>query len=161
MRYIPLIAALALIATPAQAQDLQALKGCYAETSVAGTFLASGPREATGGIGGGCDVALGKATLGAGIRADWLDLTSGSLFGKLGIAINPHASVYALAVWSVPDWKLTKAGQLQLGAGAELSLASLVPNTSAFVEATSAVSKFGPLATRDDVIVRLGLRYRF
>lgn len=182
MRRISLIAAafaavLALLCVPVMAADKGApatfndllgmkawkspLAGCYAETSVAGTFLAAGPREGTVGIGGGCDTVLDKVILGAGVRADWVDLKSGSLFAKLGVTLNPSASVYGLVVWAVPDWKIDKAGQLQLGAGAELSIASLLPNTSLFAEGTAAVSKFGPAATKDDVQTRLGVRYRF
>lgn len=178
MKHIPLIAALLAFSAPALAADLNKpdatfedilrmrgvtspLSGCFVETSVAGTFLREGSRDAQAGIGGGCDTKLGNAIVGAGIRADFMDLKSGSLFGKLGFLVNPSTSIYALASWSVPDWEIKNAGQLNLGAGSEMSIANLVPNTSLFVEGTTSVSKFGPAASRDDVSVRLGARYRF
>lgn len=161
MRNISLIAAALMLAAPAHADEMPSLKGCFAETSVAGTFLAAGSRDAQAGVGGGCDTIIGNMIVGAGVRADFMDFKSGSLFGKFGVMLNPLASVYALAAWSVPDWKIKQAGQLQLGAGAELSITSLLPSTSVFVEAATSISKFGPAATKDDVIVRLGARYRF
>lgn len=152
---------LALAATShiARAQDAT-LKGCWVETSVAGTFLRTGPREATGSIGGGCDLTLDKLVVGAGIRADFGDdIKAGALFGKLGLAINPSTHVYALVSWNVPDWKVKDAGQLHLGLGAETQF--MLKGFSLFSEATTAVSKFGPAATRDDIQVRVGARYRF
>lgn len=152
--------ALAFTACNSKAQQAHPFAGCYGETSVAGTFLAQGSRDAQAGIGGGCDTKLGKALVGGGIRADFMDFKSGSLFAKLGLEINPHTSIYALGVYGIPDWKVKSSGQFSLGAGSELSITSLVPNTSLFVEGTTAISKFGPLATKDDVAVRLGARYR-
>lgn len=161
MRKVAVVAAALALADPAQAQDLATLKGCYAETSLAGTFLAAGPREATGAIGGGCDMTMANVTVGGGIRATWGDFTAGSVFGKLGVLLNPFASVYALGVWSVPDWKIAKVGQLSLGAGTEISIHSLVPHMSLFAEGTIGVSKFGPATSRDDIETRIGVRYRF
>tara|TARA_R110000868_G_scaffold317799_1_gene578593 strand:- start:461 stop:1003 length:543 start_codon:yes stop_codon:yes gene_type:complete len=153
-------------APPATLDDLLSLRakaplaGCYGELSMAGTFVAAGSRDAQAGVGGGCDRVVGNTIVGAGIRADFGDFKSGSLFAKAGFTVNPNAAVYLLGTYAVNDWKLKYAGQFNLGAGAELSIASLVPNTNLFVEGTTAVSKFGPLATKDDVVVRFGARIR-
>lgn len=152
---------------PATFQDIIALQDprptrCYVETSVAGTFLRA-DRQASAGIGGGCDVTLANMVIGAGIRGDWADgkgNAAGSIFAKLGISINNGAVVYGLAEWKIPEWKVKDAGQLGIGGGAELSLSIINPNLSVFGEGVFAASKFG-LATKDDVTTRLGLRYRF
>jgi len=152
---------------PATFEDIIALKGasparCYVETSVAGTFLRA-DRQANVGIGGGCDLTLANMVLGGGIRGDWKDgagTAAGSIFAKLGIAINNGAVIYGLAEWKVPEWKIKDAGQLGLGGGAELSLNIINPKISIFTEGTWAASKFGT-ATKDDVNARVGLRYKF
>ena len=144
------------------AQQSKSLAGCHVETSVAGTYLANATaRDAIVGIGGGCDAILANLVIGGGIRADWGDLANtGSIYAKLGISINNGATVYGLAEWKVPGWKIKDAGQLAIGGGAELSLSIINPNLSMFAEGTFAATKFGA-ATRDDVTTRLGLRYRF
>jgi len=152
---------------PATFQDIIALKAasparCYVETSVAGTFLRA-DRQSNLGIGGGCDLTLANMVIGGGLRGDWKDgagTAAGSIFAKLGISINNGAVVYGLAEWKVPEWKIKDAGQLGLGAGAELSLSIINPNLSVFSEGTWAASKFGT-ATKDDVNARVGLRYKF
>lgn len=157
MKRIAVLAALLAFATPAQAETV--LTSCYAETSVAGTFLRAGDREAAIGIGGGCDIPLGDLTLGAGLRADLGDTKAGAFFAKLGYALNAHLTLYGLAAWHVPEFKIKDAGQLHLGAGAETSIQA-VKGLSLFGEATIAADKTGA-AARDDVIVRTGLRFRF
>lgn len=159
MRKVAAITAMLVLATPALGQDLTALNGCYLESSVAGTFLAAGDRQSQGSIGAGCDVAAGMVTIGGGIRADWGDWTSGSLFGKAGLFVNPNLALYGLGEWRVRDWRIKDAGQLQLGAGVETT--AFFNGISAFAEATTSVAKFGPSAARDDVLIRLGARYRF
>lgn len=135
------------------------LSRCYVETSVAGTFLRAGDREATGSIGGGCDFAVNDMVLGAGIRGDFGDIQSGAAFVKLGYALNPHLTAYGLAAWVVPEWKIKDAGALHLGAGAETSVQA-IKGLSLFAEASAAAAKTGT-ATRDDVLIRGGLRFRF
>ncbi len=142
-------------------RDKQPLTGCYAETSVAGTYLRAGDRNAQGGIGGGCDIIVSGITMGTGIRADWGDVTTGSVFAKLGIAVNANLALYGIAELRSLDWKIKDSGQLQLGAGVETSLSIISPSLSAFLEGTTSVSKFGPTATKDDVLIRLGARVRF
>lgn len=133
---------------------------CYVETSVAGTFLKD-TREAQAGVGGGCDTKIANVILGAGIRADWADFRdSGSLFAKLGLALNGGAIVYGLAEWKVPGWQPDKAGQLHVGAGTELKLELLNPNLWLFGEATYAANSWGQ-TTADDVTGRLGFRWKF
>jgi len=153
--------------SPATLEDIIALRNpslgrCYVETSVAGTFLRA-DREAGIGIGGGCDMTLANLVIGSGIRGDWKDGAGnavGSIFAKLGVMINNGATIYGLAEWKVPEWKVKDAGQLALGGGAELSLAIINPKLSIFSEATYAATKWGT-ATKDDANVRMGLRYKF
>lgn len=176
MRYAAAIAVI-LAATPALGADkgapatldeIIALKTanptrCYVETSLAGTFLRA-DRIASYGIGGGCDVTLANLVIGGGMRGDWADgagNAAGSIFAKLGVALNSATVVYGLAEWKVPEWKVKDAGQLALGGGAELGLSIINPALSLFAEGTVVATKFGALATRDDVNTRIGLRYRF
>lgn len=158
MRKVAVIAAM-LLPWPVAAQTVT-LKGCYAETSLAGTFIRAGNREATGSIGMGCDTNLDKLIVGGGIRADLGDdINAGTIYGKIGMAINAATHLYGLAAWSIPDWKIRDAGQLHLGFGAETQF--VVNGLSLFGEGTVAASKFGAGATRDDVQARVGARYRF
>ena len=83
------VAGAAMIALPANAADKGSpppatldqiisgsnLKGCYIESSIAGTYLRS-DRAAIAGIGGGCDAVLANMVIGAGIRANWGDLAN-------------------------------------------------------------------------------------
>jgi len=175
---VALIAAAALaLALPAHAADkggppatldqIMALSdrkagSCHVETSVTGTYLRA-DRDASFGIGGGCDALLSNLIIGAGFRADWTDGAGdavGSVYAKLGIAINAGATLYGLAEWKVPGWDVGNAGQLAIGGGAELKLEFINPALSVFAEGTFAATKFGA-ATKDDVNSRLGLRYRF
>lgn len=176
MRYLPAIAAILLSTSalaadkgvPATLDEIIALKTanptrCYVETSLAGTFLRA-DRIASYGIGGGCDVTLANLVMGGGMRGDWTDgagNAAGSIFAKLGVALNSATVVYGLAEWKVPDWKVKDAGQLALGGGAELGLSIINPALSLFAEGTVVATKFGSTATKDDVNTRLGLRYRF
>lgn len=133
---------------------------CYVETSVAGTFLRD-TREAQAGIGGGCDAKLYNLIIGGGLRADISDWqNTGSVFMKLGVAINSANTIYGLAEWKVPEWKIDKAGQVAIGAGAELKLELINPGLWLFGESTFAATKWGQ-ATKDDLNVRTGLRLRF
>lgn len=173
MRKLSLIAAVLALALPAHAadkgqpatfEDIIALRdrpvSCYVETSVAGTFLRD-TREAQAGIGGGCDVKAANLILGAGIRADFADWrNAGSLFAKLGVALNAGAIVYGLAEWKMPDWKPQDAGQLAIGAGGEVKLELLSPSLWLFSEGTFSATKWGQ-ATKDDVTGRVGLRFKF
>ena len=174
MRKFAVAAAALLALTPAHAADKgeppatleqliamppPSLGGCYVETSAAGTFLAAGNRMAAGGIGFGCDTRLGLAVVGGGLRGDFADAgTAGTIYGKLGLALNPHFHAYGLLAWTAPDWKVRNVGQLHLGAGVETSV--LFNGLSGFIEGTTAVSKAGT-SDRNDVVIRLGLRYRF
>lgn len=174
MRYLlPVIAA--LIAVPALAADKGKIATlddliekkspnyttCFVETSAAGVFLREA-REAQGGAGVGCDAKLYNLLIGGGVRADFSDWrNTGSIFAKIGVFINNGAAVYGLAEWKVPEWKVKDAGQLALGAGAELKLDIINPGLWAFVEGTADATKFGSTATKDDITTRLGLRFKF
>lgn len=133
---------------------------CHVEASAAGTFLRDN-REAQFGAGMGCDVILANLLIGGGLRADFADWrNTGSIFAKLGVSINNGAHLYGLLEWKVPEWKVKDAGQLAVGAGAELKLDIINPNLWGFAEASYAATKWGT-ATKDDVNTRLGLRYKF
>lgn len=135
------------------------LGGCFVETSATGTFLAVGNRMAAGGFGFGCDTRQGLAVVGAGFRGDFMaGGTAGSAYGKIGLALNPHLHAYGLLAWVAPDWKLRNVGQLHVGAGVETSV--LFNGLSGFAEGTTAVSSIGA-SEKNDVLIRLGLRYRF
>jgi len=175
MRYIPAVAA-ALLASGALAAD----KGgkvatlddllrdrspnyttCFVETSATGVFLRD-DRQVQGGAGVGCDARLYNLLVGGGLRADFADFrNTGSIFARIGIFINNGAVVYGLAEWKVPEWQPRDAGQLALGAGAELKLDIIAPGLWAFAEGTADATKFGSTATKDDVTARVGLRYKF
>lgn len=149
----------AAVAKAVELPKLAPLTGCYADVSTAGTFAKAGDREATGAIGGGCTIAsLGVVIVGAGARADFGDVKSGAFYGRAGIKINPHADIYGLAEWRMPDWHVRTQGQLALGGGAEISL-GFKDNLSAFVEGTTTAARIMGPVTTDDVTVRVGLRY--
>lgn len=134
---------------------------CYVETSVSGVFLRN-DRQLQGGGGVGCDAKLYQMLIGGGIRADWSDWRdTGSIYAKIGVYLNSGAAIYGLAEWKVPAWKVRDAGALALGAGAELKLELINPGLWMFFESTVDATKFGPLATKDDVTSRLGLRLKF
>lgn len=176
MRKIALIAAAFLaLATPATAADKggppatleqlinmkpKALSGCFVEAGLAGTFLAAGDRAATGVIGMGCDAKLNVGIIGAGFRGHFgdNDVAGGSVYGKLGFALNPNVGLYGLIEWRVKDWRIKDVGQLHLGAGLETTL--FVDGLSGFIEATTGVSKFGPGVAKDDIGTLVGLRWR-
>lgn len=175
MRYIPAVAA-ALLASGALAADKGAPHAtldqmllapsqnratCFVETSAAGVFLRDN-REAQGGAGVGCDAKLYQLLIGGGVRADFSDWrNTGSIFARLGVYLNNGAVAYGIAEWKVPEWKVKDAGQLAIGAGAELKLDIINPGLWAFVEGTADATKFGAPATKDDVTTRLGLRLKF
>lgn len=178
MRYIAAFAGmvLALIATPASAADKggppatleqiiaaapKALSGCYAEAGLQGTFLAAGDRLANGVLGLGCDAKIGMGIIGGGIRGFFGETEGrgGSLYGKLGFALNPHVGLYGLIDWRIKDWKARDLGQLALGAGLETTL--FWDGLSGFVEASTPIAKWGTGVTKDDVLTMAGLRWRF
>lgn len=133
---------------------------CYLETSVAGTFLRD-DREASAGIGGGCDVAVASILIGGGIRADFADWRdAGSIFAKIGLALNAGSIIYGLAEWKVPDWRPQDAGQLAVGGGLEVKLEPINPSLWLFGEGTYAAETWGQ-TTADDVTGRLGVRWKF
>jgi hypothetical protein len=151
---------------PATLADIMALPerpasvSCYVETSVAGTFLRD-DRQASAGIGGGCDTRIAALILGGGIRADFSDFRdAGSIFARIGLPLNSGATVYGLAEWKMPGWSPKDTGQLAIGGGGEVKLDLLSPNMWLFSEATYAASKWGQ-TTADDVTGRLGLRWKF
>jgi len=176
MRKVAAIAAAALaLALPAQAADLskpatldqilalpdRKASTCHIEASASGVFLRD-DREAQFGAGVGCDVILANLLIGGGFRADFADWrNTGSIYAKLGLAINSGANLYGIAEWKVPEWKVKDAGQLAVGAGAELKLEFINPNFWLFTEGTVAATKFGPLATKDDITSRAGFRMKF
>ncbi|MEQ1670121.1 MAG: hypothetical protein ABL893_04600 [Hyphomicrobium sp.] len=134
---------------------------CYVETSVTGVFLRD-TREAQAGAGFGCEAKLFNLLIGGGLRADLSDWqNTGSIYMKLGVAINSGVNLYGLAEWKVPEWKVKDAGQLALGAGTEIKLELINPGLWFFTEGTIAATKFGPLATKDDIAARTGLRLKF
>lgn len=134
---------------------------CYVETSIAGTFLRD-TREAQAGVGGGCDARLYNLIIGGGARADLSDWqNSASIFAKIGLVLNDGVNLLGTAEWKVPEFKLDRAGQLMLGAEAEVKLAIWNPNLWGFFGGQVAATKFGSLATKDDVVVRTGLRLKF
>jgi hypothetical protein len=178
MRKVAIIAAAALLAwaTPAPAADKggppatleqiiaaspSALRGCYVEAGLAGTFLAAGDRTANGALGGGCNLKIDRAFIGANIRGFFGEdqTRGGSLGARLGFALNPNVDLYGLVDWRAPDFKLGSVGQLYVGAGLETTL--FVEGLSGFVEASTAVSKWGAGTSRDDVATIIGLRWRF
>lgn len=179
MRYIAAFAGmvLALIATPATAADKggppatleqlltapapSALRGCYVEAGLAGTFLAAGDRTANGALGAGCQIRIDRAFLGANIRGFFgeEETRGGSLGARLGFALNPNVDLYGLLDWRAADFKLGTAGQLYVGAGLETTI--FLDGLSGFVEASTAVSKWGANTSRDDVATIIGLRWRF
>ena len=117
MRKMTALAVLLALASPAQAAD-SALTGCYAEGSIAGTFLVEGDRAASASVGAGCIANVqGPFVVGGGIRADLGDYKAGSIYGRLGLVVNPHVNIYALGEWRVPDFKIATNGQLHLGPG--------------------------------------------
>jgi hypothetical protein len=138
-----------------------ALSGCYVEAGIAGTFLAAGDRTANGAFGAGCQVRLDRAFLGANIRGFFgeAETRGGSLGARLGFALNPNVDLYGLVDWRSQDFKLGSTGQLYAGAGLETTL--FVNGLSGFVEASTAVSKWGAGTSRDDVATIIGLRWRF
>lgn len=176
MRKLPILAAFLALASPAVAADKgkppatldDLLKDrapnyttCFVETSATGVFLRDN-REAQFGAGVGCDARLYNLLIGGGVRADFSDWrNTGSIFARVGMFINNGAVVYGLAEWKVPEWKVKDAGQLAIGAGAELKLEILAPGLWAFAEGTADATKFGPAATKDDVTARVGVRYKF
>lgn len=178
MRKVAIIAAaLVALVSPAAAADKgsppatleqiinapapKALSGCYAEAGLQGTFLAQGDRLANGALGFGCDAKLGLGIIGGGFRAFFGESEGrgGSLYGKLGFALNPHVGLYGLVDWRIKDWKARDLGQLALGAGLETTL--FRDGVSGFIEASTPIAKWGTGVTKDDVITMVGLRYRF
>lgn len=171
--YLAAIAGILALATPALAADKGAPATieqiiaardrpatCHVEASASGTFLRDN-REAQFGAGLGCDVILANLLLGGGFRADFADWrNTGSVFVKLGISINNGAHLYGIGEWKVPEWKVKDAGQLAVGAGAELKLDIINPNLWGFAEGTYAATKWGT-ATKDDLNTRIGIRYKF
>lgn len=145
--------------TVTKEDTLPALRGCFAETALTGTFLRVGDRQATGTIGGGCDAKLGVAIIGGGVRAGFGDVTSGQAYARVGLAVNPLLVTYGLVSWTVPDWKVKTVGQLGVGLGVETAV--LFNGLSAFAEGTTAVGKFGPGVSTDDITITVGGRYRF
>lgn len=139
------------------------LAGCYGEISASGQFLTP-DRVATGAVGFGCDVVkLGLLQYGVGARYDIAEdsaVNAGSIVFKAGFLLNPHVSIYPLIEWRVKDFKFASNGSAYLGAGVETTV--VTDQLSAFAEASTAVSKFGAEAySRDDIQVRVGVRYRF
>lgn len=161
MRKFATLAAVATVAaTFAGAANGQTSK-CFVEAGIAGTFLAVGERHAQGSVGGGCDLAINAhAFAGASLRADLGDTSAAVVSARLGAHVNPHLSLYGIAGWSVPEFKLDrKAGQLVLGGGVETAVGA-VPDLSVFGEATVAAAKVGA-ATTEDLSIRAGIRRRF
>lgn len=136
------------------------LNNCFIEASAAGNFLTVGERKATGAVGAGCDWPLMKAiSAGLGLRANFGEMQSGSAQFRLGLDVNPGLKIYPFLSWDWSNWQAWDVGQLYVGGGAETSLGT--SNMSVFVEGSTAVSKAGTEVTRDDVVIRGGLRYRF
>jgi len=138
-----------------------ALSGCFVEAGLQGTFLAAGDRASNGALGAGCQLRIDRAFLGANIRGFFgeAETRGGSLGARLGFALNPNVDLYGLLDWRAPDFKLGSVGQLYAGAGLETTL--FVDGLSGFVEASTAVSKWGAGTSRDDVATIIGLRWRF
>lgn len=134
---------------------------CHVEVSAAGVALRN-DREAQFGAGVGCDAILANLLIGGGFRGDFADWrNTASIYAKIGLAINNGARVYGLAEWKVPELKIKEAGQLAVGAGAELKLEFINKNFWLFGESTVAATKFGALATKDDWTNRIGVRLGF
>ena len=154
-------ASLLVISPPSFADPLPGttvLKGCYGEAAAAGQFLKAGDRQSAGVVGLGCDVSLDRIIVGGGLRARFGDADAGSLYARLGLAVNANLTVYGITELKSIDWKFKDTRQLQLGLGAETTAFS--DQISVFVEGTTSVAKFGPLASRDDVEMMIGLRWR-
>lgn len=139
------------------------LAGCFAGISASGQFLTP-DRVATGAVELGCDlVKAGLFQIGMATRYDLAENSSvnaGSIAMRAGFLLNPHVSLYGLTEWRVKDFKFASNGSAYLGAGVETTV--VTDQLSAFAEASTSVSKFGAEAySRDDIQVRVGVRYRF
>ena len=144
------------------AQAAHPLAGCYGEISASGQFLTP-DRVATGAVGFGCDIVkLGLLQYGLAARYDIAEdstINAGSIIARAGFLLNPHVSLYPLIEWRVRDFKFASNGSAYLGVGLETTV--VTDSLSAFVEGSTAVSKFGAEAfSRDDIQVRVGLRWR-
>lgn len=139
------------------------LAGCYGELSASGQFLTP-DRVATGAVGFGCDVVkLGLLQYGVGARYDIAEdanINAGSIMFRAMFLLNPHVALGPILEWRVKDFKFASNGSAYLGAGLETTV--VTDQLSAFAEASTSVSKFGAQAfARDDIQVRVGLRFRF
>jgi hypothetical protein len=130
--------------------------GCYAEASAVGNFL-SHDRSAAGGAGVGCDIAMRGIVIGASLKADAGTVDGLGAQARAGFLFNPSVLVYGLAELRSQDLKTFDTGQLRLGAGLELY--SPIENMALFGELSHAAVGLAT-ASRDDVAVRLGIRYR-
>ena len=143
-----------IIALPAPGS---AMSGCFGEVSAAGTFLAAGPREATGGVGVGCTVKNGLFFFGGGLSANFGDFTAGSGSLRAGLFINPNLAIYPVARWEIPDFKAARTGTLAIGGGVETTL--FRKEMSGFIEADIGVNKWGSKALEDSIAIRTGIRW--
>lgn len=134
------------------------INGCYGEASTAGAFLSDGDRQSFGSLGAGCAVrAQGVMLVGVGTRANFGDELLGSVYARVGIDINAHLVAYGLLELNSKDFKVLDTRALALGGGLETNLFS--DNLTGFVESTTSVSTLGPSVSKDDVSVRVGIRY--
>ena len=166
LTFWPIIGSAADLSKPATIEQIMALPNakaatCHVEASATGVVLRD-DREAQFGAGVGCDVILANLLLGGGIRGDFADWrNTASIFAKVGLVVNSGAHLYAVGEWKVPELKIKEAGQLAVGAGAELKLEFINKNFWLFGETTITATKFGALATKDDWTNRVGVRFGF
>ncbi len=182
------LAAAALVAT--FAIPVQAGVSCYGELSAGKTATAtstdvSGPVTVTasglqGGVGLGCDYAIGSTVIGALARYELMDvhatLGTGSMDVdamwtvaiRAGIKINPGTLIYGLAgisgtELSYPGLEIDPTG-ITYGAGLEIDLAT--ENLAAFLEwsHTTLDKRRNALGTTFDPesdTIRVGVRMKF
>lgn len=132
--------------------------GCFVEASGSGNFAKGGGRQATGGVGVGCDYALRGFVVGALGRFDFGSDTAAEIAGRAGLMLNPSVLAYGLAAWRFSDVSKYQDGQLLIGAGLETYIP--IDRATLFVEGTTSAAKAGAAST-DDITVRGGVRYRF
>ncbi len=137
----------------------KALEGCFGEIHASGDFLAIGERKANGGVGAGCSVRIAKMlSLGFGLRMNIGENRSGSGNFRLEFDVNPHLKIYPMIEWDWTKWEAFDVGKLNVGLGAETSLAD--SPFSLYTEATTAVAKAGPNVDKNDIRGMVGLRAR-
>jgi hypothetical protein len=165
MKYASLIA-LALLTTPALADDPAAFLGCRGEASIAGTSQIDNNKVnrtlKQGGVGADCNMAIAPSTvLGGGIGLDFgSGSTEASFKAKLGFSLNPGVLLYLGPQYSVDATKkINGTGVLSGVLGAEVVV--LPGKASAFFEVAKDLARTGDArAISEQTTGRVGLRFK-